>query len=131
MKAPPLVCCVVWSSSSSLCHQTVIFHSSTHYFPTSLNVMRLSKEKRCATWKHLTCVPWFILLLHKHMWCSLCRTSTCFPLFCCKCTPCADVDAFLRCPWTMVTFCHLFVVVVVCYDQVRHQVSKGFRYRDS
>ena len=28
------------------------FHSSTHCFPTSLNVMRSSKELGCATWEH-------------------------------------------------------------------------------
>ena len=40
------------SSSSSSCQQTVFFYSATHCFPTSLNVMRSSKEQGCACWEH-------------------------------------------------------------------------------
>ena len=39
-------------SSSSSCHQTIFFHSSAHCFPTSLNIIRSSKEQGCASWEH-------------------------------------------------------------------------------
>ena len=38
------------SSSSSFI--TDFFHSSTHWLPTLLKVMRLSKEHGCASWEH-------------------------------------------------------------------------------
>ena len=41
----------VQRQSSSSCQQTVFFHSSTHCFPTSLNVIRSSKELECASWE--------------------------------------------------------------------------------
>ena len=41
------------SSSSLSCHQTIIFHTSAHCFPTSLNVIRSSKEQGyCASCEH-------------------------------------------------------------------------------
>ena len=35
-------------SSPSSCHQTIVFHSSTHCFPTSFNLMMSSKEQGCS-----------------------------------------------------------------------------------
>ena len=42
----------IHGSSSSSCHQTISFHRSAHCFPTSLNIIRSSKEQGCASWKH-------------------------------------------------------------------------------
>ena len=36
--------CLCNYASSSSCHQTIVFHSSTHCFSTSLNVMMSIKE---------------------------------------------------------------------------------------
>ena len=33
-------------------HQTILFHSSVHCFPTSLNIIRSPKEQGCASWEH-------------------------------------------------------------------------------
>ena len=52
------------SSSSSSYHRTILFHSSAHCFPTSLNIIRSSKEQGCANWDTVTYVPWFLLLFH-------------------------------------------------------------------
>ena len=40
------------SSSSLSCHQTILFHSSVHCFPTSLNIIRSSQDPGCASWEH-------------------------------------------------------------------------------
>ena len=37
---------------SSSCHQTVVFHCSTHCFAVSLNCIRSSKEQECARSGH-------------------------------------------------------------------------------
>ena len=34
----------IYDSSSSSCHQTILFHSSAHCFPTSLNIIRSSNS---------------------------------------------------------------------------------------
>ena len=39
-------------SPSSSCHQTIFFHSSAHCFPTSVNIIRLSKEQGYASGDH-------------------------------------------------------------------------------
>ena len=39
-------------SSSSSSHQTILFHSSVHCFPTSLNIIKSSTEQGCASWEH-------------------------------------------------------------------------------
>ena len=41
-----------YQSSSSSYHQTILFHGSAHCFPTSLNIIRSSKEQGCASWEH-------------------------------------------------------------------------------
>ena len=33
-------------------HRLLIFHSSVHCFPASLNILRSSKERGCACWEH-------------------------------------------------------------------------------
>ena len=38
------------ASSSSSCHQTILFRSTVYCFPTSLNIIRSSKEQACASW---------------------------------------------------------------------------------
>ena len=43
---------VICGSSSSSCHQTILFHSSAHWFLTSLNITRSSNEQGCASWEH-------------------------------------------------------------------------------
>ena len=67
------------------------------------------KSRDVRVWSTVTCVPWFLLLLHKHMWCLLCRTSTlCFAAS----IPCAQTVETSPCgPWVIITFCQLFVKV--------------------
>ena len=36
------------TNSSSMCHQTSVFHLSTHLFAASLNLLRSSNEQGCA-----------------------------------------------------------------------------------
>ena len=45
-------CFLDTESSSSSCQQTIISHSSVHCFPTSLNIIRSSKEQGCESWEH-------------------------------------------------------------------------------
>ena len=40
-----------WASSSS-CHQTSVFHLSTHFFAVSLNLLRSSNEQGCSRRVH-------------------------------------------------------------------------------
>ena len=44
-------------SSSSWYHQTILFHRSGHCFPTSLNIIRSSKEQGCASWEQCNMLP--------------------------------------------------------------------------
>ena len=46
--------CAIFSSyaSSSSCHQTSVFHVSTHFFAVSLNLLRSSNEQGCARRVH-------------------------------------------------------------------------------
>ena len=39
-------------SSSSSCHQTSVFHLSTHFFAVSLNLLRSSNEQGCSRRVH-------------------------------------------------------------------------------
>ena len=44
---------MVWAlPSSSSCHQTSVFHISTHFFAVSLNLLRSSNEQGCARRVH-------------------------------------------------------------------------------
>ena len=45
-----LIPCLVVLSSS--CHQTSVFHLSTHFFAVSLNLLRSSNEQGCARRVH-------------------------------------------------------------------------------
>ena len=49
-------CCVLhglqFVNSSSSCHQTSVFHMSTHFFAVSLNLLRSSNEQGCARRVH-------------------------------------------------------------------------------
>ena len=42
----------IWNSSSSSCHQTSVFHLSTHFFAVSLNFLRSSNEQGCVRRVH-------------------------------------------------------------------------------
>ena len=44
--------CSVIPSSSSSCHQTSVFHLSTHFFAVSLNLLRSSNEQDCTRRVH-------------------------------------------------------------------------------
>ena len=44
--------CMYLESSSSSCHQTSVFHLSTHFFAVSLNLLRSSNEQGCASRVH-------------------------------------------------------------------------------
>ena len=46
-----IVICLMLLSSSS-CHQTSVFHLSTHFFAVSLKFLRSSNEQRCARRVH-------------------------------------------------------------------------------
>ena len=43
---------MISSSSSSSCHQTSVFHLSTHFFAVSLNLLRSSNEQGCSRRVH-------------------------------------------------------------------------------
>ena len=92
-------------SSSSLCYQTIFFLSSAHCFPTSVNIIRASRDQRCASWEHCNmCAVVSFLLFYKNMWYFLCRTST-FPLCFAESIPCTQTVEAPPCgPWTVITF---------------------------
>ena len=96
-------------SSSLLCRQAIFSHSSSHCFPTSLNIIRSSNEQGCARWEHCN-----------YMSCFFCSsTNTCgvscvelplLPLCIAASIPCGQmVDTSPRGPWTVITIRHLFV----------------------
>ena len=102
----------VWlrSSSSPSCHQTVFFHSFTHCFPTSLNVMKSCKEQGCASWGQCNmCAVVSSALPQAHV-VSPVQNFHFFLWVLLQVDPCAQtVESFSRGPWTVVTFRHLFV----------------------
>ena len=59
-------CYWYWSSSSS-CHQTAVFHCSTHCFAVSLNCRRSSKEQECARSGHSNICLVSLVRHHSHM----------------------------------------------------------------
>ena len=103
------ICFIPWVIIFVVSSNIFFPYSSTHCFPTSFNVMRSSKWQGCASWEHVTCVSWFLLLFYKNMFCvHLPRISLCFAAS----VPRAHtVEVFPRGPWTVLTFCHLLVNV--------------------
>ena len=92
-------------SSSSSCHQTILFHSSAHCFLTSLNIIKSSNEQGCVSWEH----------------CSMCAV-----VYFAASIPCAQTVETYPCgSWAIITFFQLFMKVNYVY--VRFIVSSAIR----
>ena len=95
--------CVIKPSFSLV--PRIVFLSSAHCFPTSVNIIRASKDQGCASWEHCNmCAVVSFLLFYKNMWYFLCRTSS-FPLCFAASIPCTQTVEAPPCgPWTVITF---------------------------
>ena len=59
---------IMIQSSSSSCHQTSVFHLSTHFFAVSLNLLRSYNEQGCARMVHcIKCAVFFVARPHSHV----------------------------------------------------------------
>ena len=68
LEKTPSVKDVLVRSSSSSCHQTSVFHLSTHFFAASLNLLRSSNEQGCARRVHcIMCAVFSVARAHSQV----------------------------------------------------------------
>ena len=72
-----LVCICVEFASSSSCHQTSVFHLSTHFFAVSLNLLRSSNEQGCSRRVHcIMCAVFSVARPHSQVFAEICCCVT-------------------------------------------------------